>query len=106
MLRLNLPQAIFLAAEINLKEKDDLEGKRSGNKLKRLNASANLQPLIRLLNKTSKELVLEQLSTYLLAKKTTQHKADLERFTDKKSTEAFVKSLTMRLMMLPEYQLC
>lgn len=106
MLRLNLPQAIFLAAEINVKEKDDLEGKGRGNKLKRLNASANLQPLVHLLNKESKPLVMAQLSRYLLATKTTQHTTDLEKFTDKKSATTFVTSLTMRLMMLPEYQLC
>jgi len=106
LLRLNLPQAIFLAAEINLKEKDDLEGKNRGNKLKKLNANANLQPLLSLLDKESKELVFAQLSQYLLVKKTTQHAVDLEKFTNKKSPDNFIKSLTMRLMMLPEYQLC
>ena len=106
MLRLNLPQAIFSAAEINLKEKDDLEGNRRGNKLKRLNASANLQPLTDFLDSTTKESVIEHLSQYLLNHKIAQHREDLERFTNGKSATIFVKNLTMRMMMLPEYQLC
>ena len=44
MLRLNLPQVIFNAAEINVKEKDDLEGKGRGKRLRKLDASVNLQP--------------------------------------------------------------
>lgn len=106
MLRLNLPQAIFLAVEINLKEKDDLEGKNRGGRLKRLNASANLQPLVYLLDKQAKSLAINQLTQYLLARKSTPYTSELDRFTDKNSTTSFVKSLTMRLMMLPEYQLC
>jgi len=106
ILRLNLPQAIFSATEINLKEKDDLEGKRRGNKLKRLDASANLQPLANLLDTTTKEVAIKQLGEYLLANDVTQHRTDLEQFTNKKSATTFVKSLTMRMMMLPEYQLC
>lgn len=106
MLRLNLPQAIFYTAEINLKEKDDLEGKGRGNKLKRLNATVDLQPLVGLFDTNSKEVVFEQLSAYLLGRKINHHAVDIEKFTDKKSAERFMKSLTMRIMTLPEYQLC
>ncbi len=106
MLRLNLPQAIFYAAELNMKEKDDLEGKGSRNKIRKLQTSANLQPIIRSINTESKEIALEQLSQYLLANNSKHHQTDLNRFTDKQSKETFIKSLTMRLMMLPEYQLC
>jgi len=106
MLRLSLPQAIFAATEINLKEKGSLEGKGKGGKLKKLNASANLQPLMNMLERKDKAVVANQLGAYLLAHKVPQHTSDLEKFTDKKSTETFLKSLTMRMMMLPEYQLC
>ena len=57
MLRLNLPQAIFYAAEINLREKDDLEGKGRGKRLRRLQASANLTPVVDMLAMDSRELV-------------------------------------------------
>ncbi|MEM1121101.1 MAG: DUF1800 domain-containing protein [Bacteroidota bacterium] len=106
LLRLNLPQAVFYAAEFNRKEKDDMEGKKGGGKLKKLEARAHLQPLVRMLNTSSKEVALEKLSNYLLARTVEEHQFDLRKFTDKKSPESFVKSLTMRLMMLPEYQLC
>lgn len=106
MLRLSLPQVIFYAAELNMKEKDNLEGKGRGNKLRKLQASANLQPLVSVINTDSKEIALEQLSQYLLAKSSKAYQENLKSFTEKQSKETFIKSLTMRLMMLPEYQLC
>jgi len=106
MLRLNLPQVIFTAANLNTKAKDDLEGKGGQKFLKRLEVATNLQPFRAILTFKDKLTVMTELSDYLLAKQITEYTSDLERFTDKKSEEAFVKTLIMRLMMLPEYQLC
>lgn len=106
MLRLSLPQAIFSAVEINSREKGNLENKGIAAKLRKLNTSANLQPLMDMLATTDKKEAANQLSEYLLTQQVPQHLADLEKFIISNSSEAFIKSLTMRLMMLPEYQLC
>lgn len=49
----------------------------------------------------------ELLARYLMAKElTTAQLQELIRFTDKDNTEEYIRSLTIRLMSLPEYQLC
>ena len=50
--------------------------------------------------------IFEQLANFLLQKPETIKSAMVNDFTNKKNKQKYIQSLCMRLMALPEYQLC
>jgi uncharacterized protein (DUF1800 family) len=110
MFRLKMPEVIFQSAEVAVEAKDEgdvntayLSKKNSKN----FNASVNWEPLLTVLKDVQEPQLLDQLSEYLLQNKlTTAQKALLQKRASSASKEQLIKSLTMAMLSLPEYQLC
>lgn len=106
MLRLNLVNYLFQTAEINITEKPELEAARNKQAIKRINATINTRELVKSLKKHTEAEIFEILSQWLIQPKITLQKTDFEEFINTTSTKTLIESLSMRLMTLPEYQLC
>lgn len=99
LLRLNLAAALFQAADFDFELAPELE-QENKKQLKRLNAEINTAPLVALTQdakKVGKEQAFADLVAYLLA---------VPAPTLKTSQEPNPELFALRLMSLPEYQLC
>ena len=116
-LRMRLPEALFGSKELNLNPKElpvemtemqmvaTGEGQRQ-KPFKIGNASAEWEPYLAHWRGVDKDDLPATLSAYLLQVPVTREQLnDVVSFTDKSSDDAYIKSLTIRLMELPEYQL-
>lgn len=108
MTRLHLSQYLLNMAEVELHSKKDPES--SGNarpfKLKWLKAKVNLQPLYELIDHQNKNSVIKGLAQYLVPSANIDSSLILPYTSQNKGKANFVESVIMRLMSLPEYQLC
>jgi uncharacterized protein (DUF1800 family) len=106
MLRLNLAQNVVGATEFNFREKAGLEDRKEAIKRRKIEAKANIQPLLKLAESPSKMQSIEQLAAYLLLAKTKIKPALIEQYSPIPNQEAALTLYGIRLMSLPEYQLC
>ena len=105
MLRLSIPGAIYGASDIAFQLKAELE-KEDRQKLKKLQAKTDLKPIQNMVSGLSNMDSVEQLSDYLLSSKPRLSKVDILKYVNKKSPETFISTLCLRLMTMPEYQMC
>lgn len=105
MMRLNLAAMVFKAAKVDFQTKSTLEETRI-KALKNMTSTIDLQPLLAMTKGASVSETFKILSNYLLQPNTQLDKTVVEHFTEKGKDMAYVKSLSLRLMTLPEYQLC
>ena len=106
MLRLNLSTYLFQLSEINFRTKDEPEAGERGQALRRLDATIDTRPLMDLLQGVRREHYHERLAEYLFLKRPGIDSALLEQYASGGSDWDYANSLVMRLMSLPEYQLC
>ena len=106
MVRLNLVNYLYQTAEMNITEKPEFEATKNRITKRKLNATLNTRQLVKILKNKKDTVVFEELSNWLIQSKLTFKKSDLEEFTTNKNPKEYIESLTMRLMTLPEYQLC
>lgn len=106
MLRLNLAQSIVGATAFNFREKGGLEDRKPAVNRKRIEAKSNIQPLIRLAKGDSNTQNIEQLAAYLLLAETKIKPELIEQYSPVKNREAALTLYSLRLMSLPEYQMC
>ncbi|MFK7950218.1 MAG: DUF1800 family protein [Saprospiraceae bacterium] len=106
MVRLNLVNYLFQTAEMNITEKPEFETTKSRIARRKLNATLNTRHLVKSLKDKSEDVVFGELSNWLIQSKLKFKKADLDEFTTNHNSKEYIESLTMRLMTLPEYQLC
>lgn len=107
MLRLNLSNYLFTSSNVNLRAKDEPEAKSRGKAIKKLSASIDLAPIYGMTAGLSREDIFQQLNEYLIPGKIAVDRATVDQFIPAQQTdEAYVKWLMMRLMSLPEYQMC
>ena len=106
MLRLNLVNYLYYATEVNFKIKDDLKSRKPNKAIRKIKATVDLKPLIKVFSTYSQEEVFDHLVDYLLPIAPKQAKKLFDAFSIRENQEDYIKSLTMRLMSLPEYQLC
>lgn len=106
MLRLNLANYIFTTSDVNLRTKDEFEAQRRGKAVKKLTAKVNLQPILDLTKGLSFEDSFIILAAYLLPQGTKIDKATIDQYIPGHKHPDYVRWMTMRLMSLPEYQVC
>ncbi|MEN0048826.1 MAG: DUF1800 domain-containing protein [Bacteroidota bacterium] len=64
------------------------------------------EPIVKALADKDADEIFEELSEYLLSTKPSLLRNDIEPFVLKKSRSQYVQSMMLRLMSLPEYQMC
>ena len=106
MTRLNLPTIFLASAEANLRPKDDLTVKERSAGLRRLKATYDLQPFSRLIRQNDPEAALNSLREYLLQKESAVDNATIRQYIQATEPGAFLAQSIMRIMSLPEYQMC
>ncbi len=106
LLRLNLVPNLINMATLNLRVKEEAEETTTDEKAEKLAASVNFQPLNTMLGVKSEAVMLNDLATYLLQTPTAISQANLLKAYQQSGKDDFVKTATMMLMALPEYQVC
>jgi uncharacterized protein (DUF1800 family) len=106
MLRLNLVGFLFQAVDINFKVKEEFESKQRNKAIRKINADVNLNPLIDLFKNDTHQAAFEKMANYLLQPETKLNLSDFNGFVIKNNQDDFIKTLALRLMSLPEYQMC
>jgi uncharacterized protein (DUF1800 family) len=106
MTRLNLAQAMIGATEFNFRPKADLKAKAPAERQGRLQAQANLAPLLELAQNQDRETSITRLAQYLLLQKPRIPARVVQQFSPLKKENEFLALASLRLMSLPEYQLC
>lgn len=105
--RLSLPSVFFQNTEITMRVKDELEATQAEGKLsRRLVGTLDTQSLLGLAKGVRPAEQFQQLANYLLATPARVEVATLTQGLDLANPNVAVAQLTMRLMSLPEYQLC
>ncbi|MEL6863979.1 MAG: DUF1800 domain-containing protein [Bacteroidota bacterium] len=106
MIRLNLANLVFQETEVDFKVKEELTALKRSKSARKLKATIDLKPMLQVFGRTSEATLFEEIQSYLLSTPP-QWTADFMRdFTVNRSKATQIKSLTVRLMTLPEYQLC
>jgi uncharacterized protein (DUF1800 family) len=123
MMRMRIPQLIIDEDEMNVKPKDDddqmmgrgdaegMQTKKGGasnfaTKKQQINASLDWDLLLKDLEKTPREELVNSIASILLQVNTAPGKELLTSYADASNRESFIKTVTLRLMGTPEYQLC
>ena len=106
MLRLNYASYLFNAMELNVREKTELEAKIRNRMTKKLVHSINASTLIKAFKKNNDNVLFDTLKQYLLMPNVGIKKDFVDEYTINANSEDYIRSLTIRLMSLPEYQLC
>ena len=117
MLRMRIPQMIYMEDELTMKPKDDDDQMMGmGDKpLKKANARKGGQIItatvdwpkyLALYQKTPREKLVPELAASLLQTSNGVSESILKKYVDNSSREAFIKTTTIQLMSSPEYQLC
>jgi len=105
MLRLNLVNYLYGKTEVNFKVKDELETKRKGQAFKKINGHIDFNDLLANFDKGEQKDIFEQLSLFFLQTNRSPKKATIDPFVIKANNEDYIKSVALRLMTLPEYQM-
>lgn len=106
MLRLSLPASIFNSSNLAFSVKPELED-MGRKRLKKLSATINLQPIVEMVDELNLEETLDALQVFLLQTPLTIASKELQDFVLMKSKRReYLLKFCIRLMSLPEYQMC
>ncbi len=105
LLRLNLAESLYKAAEVSFQIKE-LTAQAPSKKWRKMEAQTNFQTLVDLYGEGSEEEMFEALKDYFLATPTKVTPSQINEFVLHDHAENYVKSTALRLLSLPEYQLC
>jgi hypothetical protein len=119
MFRLKMPEYIFNAAEFEVTPKDDQDSIEmqmmmgdqmayaSQTTVSKLNMTADWQDYINSFSDLDDKQLFDEITDYLIQPLNRDVSNDmLQNYANTDSREGFIKSLTVRVMSLPEYQLC
>lgn len=114
--RLKLPEIIFKSSSLDFDYKEDLPemgedyselSKKERRQYKQLKTKTDLKEYVGYFSKFGENKMMDELSGYLLqvpADETTNR--IVKSYSDDSSKENLIESLTLRIISLPEYQLC
>ena len=124
MLRLKIPQMIYVSEELQMKPKDDDDqmmgrmdsatANNPGNKKLKTEARKGAQIIssvdwnifLKKFETVPREKLLSQLEGTLIQTTHGVNQQTIKKFTDSSTRETFIKTATIQLMSTPEYQLC
>ena len=105
MLRLNLANVLFQNSDLNIKIKEAFEAQKRNKRKRNVQASVNFTPFYNLFKRENEKLLLDKMSGFILQTKGKLNEATFKNFVIKKNKEDLIKSMCLRIMSLPEYQL-
>ena len=105
MLRLNLANVLFQNSELNLKIKEAFEAQKKNKQKRNVQASMNFTPFYNLFKRENEKLLLNKMGDFILQTKGHLKESTFENFIIKNNKEDLVKTMCLRMMSLPEYQL-
>ena len=106
MLRLNLANYLFQNSELQYTAKADLADQKTPGKLKALNASLNFDEHLKLIESLESNEKMELLSALTIQDTSKLDLSKLQPFLSNNSEDDKYISLLLRLMTMPEYQMC
>jgi uncharacterized protein (DUF1800 family) len=115
LFRMRLPEYVFLSSEINEKVKDPVATEMMGmesyepviNQLKRMNANIEWDNFLNQFKNIPKEQIYNLVCESLLQMDVNSvSQSEIEQFVSKGDADSYLKTLSIHLTMLPEYQLC
>ncbi len=106
MMRLNLVGYLFQLSEFSFRVKDEPEAAQRENAMRRLDATMDMEPLMQLLKGVPREGYFERFAGYLLQARPRISSGMLKPFTAQGSDWDYARTLAIRLMSMPEYQMC
>ena len=105
MLRLNLANVLFQNSDLNIKIKEAFEAQKRNKRKRNIQASVNFTPFYNLFKRENEKLLLDKMSGFILQTRGQLKEATFENFVLKNNKEDGVKTMCLRMMSLPEYQL-
>ena len=105
MLRLNMANVLFQNSELNFKIKEEFKAQKKNKRKRKVQASVNFKPFYNLFKRENEKLLLDKMSGFVLQTKRQLDESIFENFIIKRNKEVLIKTLCLRLMSLPEYQL-
>ena len=106
MLRLNLVAYLFQAVDVHFKIKEAFESKKRNKAIRKIRADIDLNAIIDQYSGKEDTQIFEDLSNYLLQTPVNFDLKSMTPYLAKNNKEDFIKSLILRLMSLPEFQVC
>lgn len=106
MLRLNLATYLFNNSDVNLRTKDDLKADGQGKAFRRLTATVDLEPILKMTSSKNEEASFDELCAYFFPKPPAVSLANFKALLKAKQREQFVAELSLRMLSMPEYQTC
>ncbi len=106
LFRLNFAGVIFQTTKLNLSAKPELEDKAVRKLRKKISGTMNLSPIMKQLKNMEEVAIYSTLKDWLIPTKLEIEKAEMDLFTKHDTKENYVKTVILRLMSLPEYQMC
>ncbi len=106
LFRLNLAGVIFQTTKLNLAAKPELEDKAGRKLRKNLSGTIDLSPIMKQLKNRDEETIYSTLKDWLISTELEIKKEEMDLFTKHDTKENYIKTMILRLMSLPEYQVC
>ncbi len=112
MLRMRIAQILTDADDFSVKPKDDddtmmgKEGVDTNAKARQLNVTVDWNAVTKVFDTTQKENLFQKINDVVLQTKSTIDPAIINKYIDKQSRDAYIKTTLVELMSTPEYQLC
>lgn len=110
MYRMKLPELIFGSADNDIRLPDfnvNNLSRQEKVQMKKLNVTADLKTFTESFVNFSEDELIEEIAGYLLQTDLSSDKIKLiKKYSDYSQKESYVKSIVLRIISLPEYQMC
>lgn len=106
MLRLNLVGYLLYASNVDFRTQTNLKAEKPSKAMKRLEATVDLEGLMKLVHKRSEKDIVEILADYFIISNSRPDSSLILKHIRATNKEDFVKVAIARITSLPEYQLC
>lgn len=106
MLRLNLANYLFLTTDFKFKIKEEFEAQKRNKSIRKMGVTIDAQPFVNLYQNQSEQAIFDQMQSFLLQAKQPLDPKLFSSFVDRKTKENYIKTLMVRMMSVPEYQIC
>ena len=106
LVRLNLAGYLFLSADVKFGFNPDWQMSGKLNGIRKLKTRIDFDPLILVFNGASNEEIAKLLPALIIQPTFSRPQGFLQPFLSTTSRSDYIKTLTLRLLTLPEFQLC
>ena len=107
LFRMNFVGILFDHVEVSMKVKEEFEALVQNKSVKRFKVDISVASLVKSYSKEQREDIFKKMTTELIQPSVRFDESFIHEYTINDGTKAdYIKSLALRLMSLPEYQLC